>query len=219
MNQNNRMGKVLIVIGVVFFIYAFLGNYVALPGYIRFMERGRTSVGGNSSDTSVLIGAAKTITWMFSFQLGVIFTLLGVTQVRGISKSTRWWIVGGSLLWLIIAGVPNIPGPFRWFYALGGATVLILIFLTILYWSKVQENIVSNNNIPAILRLIGYSFFALASWDVCGLGTTGFMLHPEKAVEYGTEPLLITQTTKIMLEFLFAWVFTFVSHFKEAKAN
>jgi hypothetical protein len=46
MNQDSKRAKVLILIGLLFLIYAFLGNYVALPGYIRFLESGRTSVNG-----------------------------------------------------------------------------------------------------------------------------------------------------------------------------
>ncbi len=50
--------------GALLLLYAILGNYVALPGYIRFIERGGTSAAGNTFDLDVLMGATKTILWM-----------------------------------------------------------------------------------------------------------------------------------------------------------
>ncbi len=65
--EHNVTNTVLVATGIVLLSYAVLGNYVALPGYVRFLGRGGTSAGGNSFDLAVLIGAVKTILWMYSF--------------------------------------------------------------------------------------------------------------------------------------------------------
>jgi hypothetical protein len=51
------------------------------------LERGRTSVSGAQSDINVIIGAIKTILWMFSFQLGIFLTLLGVLKLLSAKKT------------------------------------------------------------------------------------------------------------------------------------
>jgi hypothetical protein len=48
-------------------------------------------------------------------------------------------------------------------------------------------------------------FFAFATWEICGLGSTGRMLHPEEALAPIPHNLLVTQSSKLMIEFVVAW--------------
>jgi hypothetical protein len=48
-------------------------------------------------------------------------------------------------------------------------------------------------------------FFAFATWEACGLGGTGRMLHPEQAARPIAHNLLVTQISKLMIEFALAW--------------
>lgn len=48
-------------------------------------------------------------------------------------------------------------------------------------------------------------FFAFATWEVCGLGSTGRILHPEQAAQPVAHNIVVTQSSKLMLEFLLAW--------------
>ena len=59
MEKHLKRFNVLIILGVFFLLYAFLGNYTTLPGYLRFLERGRTSASGSQFDLSVFIGMIK----------------------------------------------------------------------------------------------------------------------------------------------------------------
>ncbi|MGE0625605.1 MAG: hypothetical protein AB7I04_19725 [Pseudomonadales bacterium] len=49
-------------------------------------------------------------------------------------------------------------------------------------------------------------FFAMATWDVCGLGSTGRILHPEEVVLGRSQALLNAQTTKLMIALAIAWI-------------
>ena len=219
MKQKSTLVKILQIAGILLLMYAYLGNYTALPGYLRFLERGRTSSSGNTFDTNVLIGAVKTITWLFAFQLGIILTLLSIFFKNHLNRRALIGIIIGAVDWLIVAGIPHIPGPYRLFYAIGGGLVLLLIVFTIYFWARHRRTLNVREITGADLQIIGYAFFAFAAWDVCGLGTMGRMLHPEQVVQSDTGPLLITQMTKIMFEFLFAWAFTCLGHYKTAKAR
>jgi len=85
------------LMGLALLFYAVIGNYVALPGYIRFLERGGKSAAGGSFDVSVVVGAIKTIVWMYSFQLGVL-ALAIAKSIR--EKLHTKHLVVLSLLWL-----------------------------------------------------------------------------------------------------------------------
>jgi len=183
--------------------YAIIGNYVALPGYIRFLERGGTSAGGNTFDFSVLIGAVKTVLWMYSFQLGVL--LLSVAYSIRERLHTKALILL-SLLWLAFWSIPKLPAPGSWFYILFGSIIVVLIILYFVYPNHKKSTQLSNS-----LFLGAVVFFSFATWEICGLGSTGRMLHPEQSSTPLALNLLITQSTKLMFEFVLAWGLLFSS--------
>ena len=187
----------LVVLGVLLLAYALLGNYLALPGYLRFLERGGTSAAGNSFDLEVLVGATRTIVWMYSFQLGVLCIATAWALARGLRARK---LVVGIGAWLVVWSWPSLPAPGAWFYVLFGS--MILISITWVFLSPKQPG---GDNSSALLFVAALTFFAFATWEVCGLGSTGRMLHPEQAREAIPHNLLVTQSSKLMIEFVLAW--------------
>ncbi|MBX3705999.1 MAG: hypothetical protein KF911_05130 [Pseudomonadales bacterium] len=187
----------LVVPGVLLLGYALLGNYVALPGYLRFLERGGTSAAGNAFDLDVLVGATKTIVWMYSFQLGVL--CLAVAWARARDLRVRALVVG-VLAWLTLWSWPSLPLPGAWFYVAFGSALLVGIAAVLL--GPKQP---AGDSRSTLLFLGALIFFAFATWEVCGLGSTGRMLHPEQAAQPIAHNLLVTQSSKLMIEFVIAW--------------
>jgi hypothetical protein len=197
------VAKLLYAAGVALLAYAVIGNYVALPGYLRFLERGGTSEAGNTFDASVLLGAARTILWMYSFQLGVLALVLARSLREGLHTLP---LVGFALLWLCAWSWPSLPAPGRWFYLVFGGSVLVAIAAVLS-----QPAALANQRLSRTLFLASLAFFAAATWEVCGLGSTGRMLHPEQAARPLAHNILVTQSSKLMFEFLFAWSLMFAS--------
>ena len=100
--------RTLIGIALVAFAYAVLGNYVALPGYLRFLDRGGTSLVGNTLDVEVVLGAARTILRMYSFNLGAL-CLYWCVLLRDCPRHLTGGVVVG-VLWLAVWSVPRWPG-------------------------------------------------------------------------------------------------------------
>ncbi len=194
----NKLYKwVLISLGCLSLFYAIIGNYVALPGYIRFLERGGVSEAGNAFDLSVFIGAAKTIIWMYSFQIGVICLALVYAIQNGLHARSVFLL---SIIWLALWSWPSLPAPGGWFYIFFGSLIMFCIVLTML-----NNNKDNHGSFSQTLFLLSLMFFAFATWEICGLGATGRMLHPEQAAKPIAHNLLITQSSKLMIEFLIAW--------------
>ena len=189
--------KMLIILGGLLLTYALIGNYVALPGYVRFLERGGASEAGNAFDLDVLIGAAKTILWMFSFQMGVL--CLATAHSLRKNLHTRFIVIGG-LIWLVLWAWPTLPAPGPWFYIALGSFLLASISVGL---SDDQRP--SESHLARSLLLGSLIFFAFATWEVCGLGSTGRMLHPEQARQPIAHNILVTQSSKLMVEFVVAW--------------
>ena len=192
----------LTIIGCLFLVYAFLGNYVALPGYLRFIARGGTAAGGNTFD--VIVGATKTIVWMFSFQAGVGCLAFAHAIRYGLPKL----LLGvGLTIWFAFWAVPSLPRPGAWFYVGFGSLLLIVIA-----WVLLLPEGRAGDERSRLLRLSAFLFFALATWEVCGLGSSGRMLHPEEAAQSMSLNLLITQSSKLMIEFVLAWSLLLASY-------
>jgi hypothetical protein len=196
-SSSRRRETWLYFAGALLLLYAVLGNYVALPGYLRFLERAGRSEAGNSFDAAVLFGAVKTILWMFSFQLGVLALVAARSIREGLHTGP---IVGFALVWLAAWSWPSLPAPGRWFYLVFGGTVLVFIFRVL-----TQPSFGATGRLSRTLLLSSLAFFAAATWEVCGLGSTGRMLHPEQAARPLAHNILVTQSSKLMFEFLFAW--------------
>lgn len=203
MAETKKTNIWLVALGMAMLFYAIIGNYVALPGYIRFLERGGKSAAGNTFDLSVLVGAVKTILWMYSFQLGVL--LLSVAYSVKHKLNTKSFILLG-FLWLCLWSIPKIPAPASWFYILFGSIIVVQIVLFFLYPKHEKDNKLSKS-----LFLGAIIFFSFATWEVCGLGSTGRMLHPEQSKGPIAHNLLVTQSTKLMFEFVLAWGLLFSS--------
>ncbi len=206
--QAHRRSTVwLTSIGAAFLLYALIGNYVALPGYLRFLGRGGVSEAGNANDLAVIWGATKTILWIYSFQLGVICFAFAAIQRKGMPKTLPAAIL---MLWLVIWSWPNWGAPGAWFYPVFGSAILVFMALSILGGDSASED----ETHESLFRILALSFFAFATWDVCGLGSMGRILHPEEAAEPLAHSFVVTQSTKLMLELVLAWGFLFGSRGK-----
>jgi hypothetical protein len=195
--SSHRLETWLYYGAAVLLLYAVLGNYVALPGYIRFLERSGRSEAGNTFDAAVVFGAAKTILWMYSFQLGVLALVIARSVKERLPTVP---IICFAIIWLAAWSWPSLPAPGRWFYLIFGGAVLVIIFLLLK-----QPSFGATGRLSRALFLSSVAFFAVATWEVCGFGSTGRMLHPDQAAQPMAHNILVTQSSKLMFEFLFAW--------------
>jgi hypothetical protein len=205
--HKNALNPLLTAGGVVLLIYAVLGNYVALPGYIRFLERGGTA---STFDLSVLFGAARTILWMYSFQLGVLAIALAHSMRDGLHTK---WLAACTGAWLALWSWPSLSAPGRWFYLMFGGVILVGIALNVL-----QPHQALDSRRKRSLFLAAIVFFAFATWEVCGLGSTGRILHPDQSARPLAHNIVVTQSSKLMFEFLFAWGLLLASRFTRRTA-
>ncbi len=192
-----NLNQTLVITGILLLAYALLGNYIALPGYLRFLERGGTSAAGNTFDLDVVVGATKTILWMYSFQLGVL--CLALAKMRQASLHTGSFAVL-IIVWLTLWSWPSLPAPGAFFYMLFGTLLLCLIGVAIMVQPRIASERLSRS-----MFLGSLVFFAFATWEICGLGSTGRMLHPEEAAAPIPHNLLVTQSSKLMIELVIAW--------------
>jgi hypothetical protein len=203
-----RLPRRWIFLGLALLVYAVLGNYLVLPGYKRFLEHGSPNAGAGGIDFALIWGASRTILWMFSFHLGAFCLAYAALLARGDAvRPFRRWFVGGTIVWLVFWAVPALPGPYTGFFAATG--IFILTLIVAMFW-RLRQNGARHGSYFGPFRsgewqIASYFFFALATWDICGLGSIGGILHPAGEVRAASQTLVVAQTTKLILELAIAW--------------
>ena len=196
MSGRARWSKPLALVGCLFLVYALLGNYFVLPGFRRFLNGGASE----ASTGAVVWGATKTILWMLSFQIGVV--CLAYAAVIRLALPTRYLSVG-LVFWFAFWGVPKLPQPGGWFYAGFGSLLLLAIAASLL---GARPGAAAAHRGASVMRVAAYLFFALATWEICGLGAAGRILHPAESSQAFAHNLVVTQSSKLMLELVIAWL-------------
>lgn len=190
-------------VGLALLAYAVLGNWLVLPGYRRFVAQGGEA-GGAGLDLALVWGASKTILWMLSFHLGAFCLAWAALAAAGEpARAFRRRFAVGALAWIGLWTIPVLPGPYTVFFA--GLGVLILLMICIAFGRAAVTGEAFADARGSHWRIASAFFFALATWDICGLGSVGGILHPDAAARLASQPLVVAQTTKLIIELGLAW--------------
>jgi hypothetical protein len=211
-----RREGILLGIGVLFLVNAIFGRYLVLPGYLSALEAGHGAI-EMAGRVVPLWKIVRYLLWAYSFKLGVFFVAMGVLLGTSIPKAKFWIMTGGGILYLLLAYVP-LPGPYPLLFGLGGGLITLVLILIFLLWAKERDRLAGSRKIAADYRLIGYFFFAMATYNLCPLmGVKTFGLYPEKMIRYGLQSEASSFATRIMVELVLGWVFILFSHYRSRK--
>lgn len=189
-----------LIAGFLLLAYAVAGNWLVLPGYRRFLAH----EGGGASGLSLVWGASKTILWMLSFHLGAFCIAWAALLAAGEpAKIFRRGFLAGALAWIAVWTIPSLPGPYA--AAFAGTGLLIMLLIAIVFGRSALTGDAFADARGGHWRIAAAFFFALATWDICGLGSVGGILRPDSAVHLANHRLVVTQTTKLIVELALAW--------------
>ncbi len=204
---------IFMAIGVLFLINAIFGRYLVLPGYLESLENGSSGIPDNVGAWYII----RYLIWAYSFKLGVFFIVIGALVKTNMGKGRLWLFVLGGVVYISFAYIP-LSGPFPVVFGIGGGIMTVLIILIIRLVSKERDEHPETTKTASELKLIGYFFLAMATYNLCPLlGVKAFALDPEKMIEYGLQTEAASFATHILIELVLGWVFIFFSHFSNSK--
>jgi len=184
-----------------------------LPGYLSSLEEGRGTVEA-ASQIIPIWKIIRYLVWAYSFKLGIFFVGIGALLMTSISTARLWLLICGGLLYLILAYVP-FPGPYSFFFGIGGGFITVLLVLIFMKWAEDRNQLKDSEKNATDYRLIGYFFFAMATYNLCPLmGVKAFGLFPEKMIRYGLQTEAASFASRIMIELVLGWIFIFLSYRK-----
>ena len=146
--------------------------------------------------------------WAFSVPVGAILASIGMLIYGGV-KSSRIWFIGTAIFlvsFLII--FLSIENHYPFLFGIGGCLILLCFFGIFWLWGKRRFTLKGSEKIVADFQLIGYVFLLIAMWFSCGALGRPHM----KAVAGNT-----SSPVDIMIFFILASLFLFLSHYKAAR--
>ena len=154
---------------------------------------------------------AVTGPWFFTWGVlgvpaGALVALIGILLHSGARGSTVWKYGIGGFLALAFSMFIGFVGHIPLLFGVGG-TLILLCFIGILRLRAKERMALKDAAAAAAdLKLIGYVFFVIAAWFICGMASMPFT----RAFE-NVEP---TTPLHIMVLFVLGWLFLFLGHYK-----
>jgi hypothetical protein len=203
MNQimkNKKKGLILFWIGVVFtFLMAGLGGWGSPALISRWSQ-------------TLHMGMIPFFLWAFSVPIGALLVGIGML-IYSNAKSSRIRCFGISIFLTVVSIDFILRGyllktnaHFSWFYGLFGVLILSTFLFLIWYWAKTRIKFSDEKKLVADLQLVGYTFFIIATWFICGAFGAQFSESLSKFIP--RSPM------NIMLNLFLGWLFLLLSQKK-----
>jgi hypothetical protein len=202
MNSNRstsqKIGWVIFAIGAVYMIgLGWLYSWRVVPAANQF----------GSDAYSDLLG----FIWALSVPLGAFIVAIGAALIARVERRVFWLLILLVVLFTAwrIAGTTNhmIPALF----GIGGGLITLFFLGSVLNWAKTRPTLTGAGKTGSDLRMVGYIFFVVAAWDLCGIfGIANFVLRPELAEQFSV-PISSTINSASSVNILLAlgWGFTY----------
>ena len=211
--MKKRIGTILIVIGVLFFLNAIFGRYIVLPGYMESLEAGKADV---ASAVQMVEGwkVARYLLWAYSFKLGIFFLMTGAFLRTTITSARFWLFASVGFIYIGFAYMP-LPAPKSIVFGVAGAIMTVLMVLIVSHWARERDQLPEALRNASDFRMAGLFFFAMATYTLCSLmGVKTFALQPEKMIAYGLQAEAASFAFHLLIELVLGWLFTFIGYLK-----
>lgn len=204
-----KVSLVLIVAGGLFLLNAIFGRYLVIPGYIESLETGQ-----GMGDMAQEVGVWKVVRyllWAYSFKLGVYLVVLGAALRTAMAQRAFWALAAGGFIYIGFAYMP-LPAAPSLIYGIAGGAITVMVLVVVYRWARERDQLPSQLRMSADLRMVGYFFFAMATYTLCPLmGVRAFALQPERMIEYGLQADAASFSFHLLIELVLGWTFILIS--------
>ena len=149
--------------------------------------------------------------WALSVPLGAFVVAIGAALIAQVERRVLLLLILLIVLFTAwrIAGTTSQMVPAL--FGIGGGLITLFFIGSVWNWARIRPTLSGSDRTGSDLRMVGFVFFVVAAWDLCGLfGMASFVLRPELASKFDA-PLSSTISTAsgVMVLLALGWGFTF----------
>ena len=109
--------------------------------------------------------------------------------------------------------VSPFPSTSSVFFGISGSVIILLWLGIVISWGKRRVSLSDEEVAITDLKMIGYMFFALATWFICGLSTMHtFLFYPNENTYLQIQENAIGIIYLVMSFLVLGWLLTFLGH-------
>ena len=155
--------------------------------------------------------------WPLMHVLGLTF--VGSSLVSNVKTGLIWILTAGGLAILALIIISPFPSTSSVFFGISGSVIILLWLGIVISWGKRRVSLSDEEVAITDLRMLGYMFFALATWFICGLTTMHtFTFYPDETTYLQIQENAISIMYLVMSFLILGWFFTFLGQCKGRKA-
>jgi hypothetical protein len=198
-STSQKVGWVIFAIGAVYMLgLGWLYSWWVVPAANQF----------GSAAYSGMLG----FVWALSVPLGAFIVAIGAGLTARVERRVIWLLI--LLIVLItawrMAGTTSrmVPGLF----GIDGGLITLFFIGSTWQWAKTRPTLAGPGKTGSDLRMVGFLFFVLAAWDLCGIfGIGNFVLRPELAGQFSV-PIgsTINAAASVQILLVLGWGFTYL---------
>jgi hypothetical protein len=151
-----------------------------------------------------------TLFWSLSAPLGAVIVAIGAALYAQVERIRILYLVVGSLLIFALPAFFAPQEPVSVLFGINGG-LIVLFFLGLFWnWATRRSTLTGNQKTGSDLQMVGYIFFLMAAWWLCGLlGAPTFTLRPDLMEKYSTLPGAASMGSLISILLVLGWAFIF----------
>jgi hypothetical protein len=149
--------------------------------------------------------------WALSVPLGAFIVALGAALIARVERRVFWLLILLLVLFTAwqIAGTTSRVVPAL--FGIGGGLITLFFIGSTWQWARTRPTLTRAGKTGSDLRMIGFIFFVVAAWNLCGIfGMGNYVLRPELADKFSV-PIgsTINAASTVMVLLVLGWGFTF----------
>jgi hypothetical protein len=173
----------------------------------------------NQSGSEALAGLLGFV-WALSVPLGAFIVAIGAALIAQVERRTFGLLILVVILFTFwrIAGTTSHMVPAL--FGIGGGLITLFFLGSALLWAQTRPTLLESGKTGSDLRMLGYVFFVVAAWDLCGIfSVSNFVLRPELAEKYAV-PIgsTINAASGVLILLVLGWGFTYFGQLKSRQA-
>ena len=151
------------------------------------------------------------------FPFGAGITIIGAALFAKTEQKKLWtflWIfLFAAVLISLLSNFINSNNNTT-FYVIIGALIMIIFVLIAWLWARNRIKLERKEQHYWDIKMAGYFFFIIASWELCGVGVVPFFtFYPESFSAYNSMSFVIAQTKLVLILFLIGWFFILLANY------
>jgi hypothetical protein len=157
-------------------------------------------------------GMLRFLLFAVGFPLGAGMCLIGA--MRWSETSCRRTLSFAALA--VVAAFTSVLVPVLFgtgaspvYFGTGGVLILALVAAVFWFWGRQRARLPEVLRGAADLQACGYLWFAVAAWNLCGVGSMpSYALDPLKMIRFGSQAFATGQMKVVMLNLVLGWTFS-----------